>query len=440
MTNPMSISPELESKYNKLQEILRACGGVMVAYSGGVDSTFLAYAAQQALGSRAIAVTAVSETYPKSELNDAVAFAKQLNLNHRIIQTSELQSEGFAGNPPDRCYYCKQELFKKLGAMADKENIPYVLDGTTVTDGTDFRPGQRAAAELKVCSPLKEAGLTKEEVRQLSRLFGVPTWDKPAYACLASRLPYGENITPAKLQRVEQAEDFLMGLGFKVCRVRSHRYKSEFVTNEVNLARIEIEPDRLPLLVQHKDQIVRKLQQLGYDYVTVDLEGYRSGSMNRNISREEYIDVETDAATEAADEIQEVKVIDSYLACPDCRDNELDEIITRPGHYKQCGHCGGVWFNVNELEKALGQRVKFNIPSEVRAATGSPESVRKNSGKSACPLCQTPLVRIKSIDAPDMEIAACMICQGRWVAGAEIARLQDKGLFAQIKTFVMRLF
>jgi len=409
---------ELQQKHQKLRDIIRQMGAVVVAYSGGVDSTFLAFVCQDILKDKSIAVTAISETYPQKEYEEALAFAKQLGLNHRVINTSELSSEEFSRNPVNRCYYCKQELFKKLRKIADKERVPDVLDGTTLSDEGDYRPGRKAACELKVRSPLAEAGLTKKEVRELSQLLNVPSWDKPAYACLASRFPYGEEITADKLKRVEEAEELLHQLGFKVCRVRSHQ----------NIARIEVETSQLADLVSQREPIVTKLQDLGFDYVALDLEGYRSGSMNKNISTlstEEALQGELTA-------YNEIDLAVSYFNCPHCQDQKLYETVTKNTRYRQCEKCGGIWFNINEMEKAVGDKIRFNMPDAANP--------QETTTPAKCPSCFTNMSSIRGLELPDIKVSACMICQGRWIEGSEVAELQARGIFSQVKSFIMRLF
>ena len=409
---------ELQQKYQKLQDIIRQMGAVVVAYSGGVDSTFLAFVCQDILKDKSISVTAVSETYPQKEYEEALAFANQLGLNHRVINTSELSSDDFSRNPVNRCYYCKKELFKKLREIADKERVPGVLDGTTLSDEGDYRPGRQAAGELNVRSPLAEAGLTKKEVRELSQLLNVPTWDKPAYACLASRFPYGEKITIAKLKRVEEAEELLHQLGFKVCRVRSHQ----------NIARIEVETSQLTDLINQKEPIVTKLQDLGFDYVTLDLEGYRSGSMNKNIST---LSTEEAIQNEVTND-NEIDLAVSYFNCPHCQDQKLYETVTKNTRYRQCEKCGGIWFNINEMEKAVGDKIRFNMPDAANP--------QETTTPAKCPSCFTNMSSIRGLELPDIKVSACMICQGRWIEGSEVAELQARGIFSQVKSFIMRLF
>jgi len=263
---------QLASKYESLKRILAKTGGVVVAYSGGVDSTLLLKAAVETLADRALAVTAVSETYPAEEVEEAVCLASELGARLRRLHTDELDMEEFASNPPERCYYCKGELFGKLLEIAREEGLPVVVDGSNVDDIGDFRPGMRAAAQLGVRSPLLEAGLTKADIRELSRALGLPTWDKPSFACLASRFPYGHRITRAELAQVAAAEQALRGLGLKQVRVRHYG----------QTARIEVPQDSIELVAaaENRTRIVSELRRLGYLYVTLDLEGYRTGSMN----------------------------------------------------------------------------------------------------------------------------------------------------------------
>ncbi len=263
MTNP-------EKKLELLKEILAGYGGALVAYSGGVDSTFLAKVANDVLGDKMLAVTASSETYPEREVVAALELAKKMGLRHLSIHTEELEDEEFATNPPERCYICKKELFGKLVAMAVEHGLPFVLDGANFDDLSDYRPGTRAGRELGIRSPLQEAGFTKEDIRYFSKKMGLPTWNKPSFACLSSRFPYGERITREKLVMVGQAEDYLRSLGVGQLRVRHHD----------NLARIEVAADDFAKVMAASDAIVKKLKASGYKYVTLDLQGYRTGSMN----------------------------------------------------------------------------------------------------------------------------------------------------------------
>lgn len=265
-------SAHLKSKYKKLKEILASYGDLLVAYSGGVDSSLLLKVAHDMLGKKVLAVIARSETYPEEEGNSAVKFAGKLGVRCKVIHTKEFNDERFISNPPERCYYCKKELFSKLSGIAKKEGIKYIADGSNVSDLSDYRPGSKALKECGVKSPLRDAGFTKEDIRKLSKELEIPAWNKPAQACLASRIPYGTKITSEILEKIENCERFLRGMGLKQVRVRHHG----------DLARIEVDKCDLMSLVEDgtADKIDKKFKSLGYHFVTIDLEGYRTGSMN----------------------------------------------------------------------------------------------------------------------------------------------------------------
>ena len=261
-----------EAKLLRLRERLRSIGSAAVAFSSGVDSTFLLRVAHEELGDRVLAVTVRSHAFPKRELDEAESFCRAEGVRHEILDSDELSIPEFVENPPDRCYHCKKTIFGEIAALARAYGLNAVLEGSNLDDDGDYRPGRRAIKELGVLSPLHDAGLTKAEIRTLSRKMGLPTAEKPSFACLASRFPYGERITAAALERVERAEQWLLDAGFGLTqlRVRSHG----------DMARIEVPPGDIPRLAERAGEIAATLKSFGFAYVTLDLNGYRTGSMN----------------------------------------------------------------------------------------------------------------------------------------------------------------
>ena len=269
----------IHDKYKVLQENLKALGSVAVAFSSGVDSTFLLKAAQEALGDKVIAVTASSCSFPKRELEEAKAFCEKNGIRQIIVESEELDIDGFRQNPKNRCYLCKHELFEKIWEIAKENGMNAVAEGSNMDDNGDYRPGLIAVRELGVSSPLRQAELSKAEIRELSREMGLPTWDKQSFACLSSRFVYGETINEKKLGMVDKAEQLLLDMGFHQVRVRIHG----------NIARIEVLPEEIAKIVEEENRtkIASKLKEYGFDYVTLDLLGYRTGSMNETLEDKE---------------------------------------------------------------------------------------------------------------------------------------------------------
>jgi pyridinium-3,5-biscarboxylic acid mononucleotide sulfurtransferase len=262
----------LQQKHEKLKSLLSDMNRVIVAFSGGVDSTLLLKAALDTLGAdRVLAVTADSETYPSREMEEAKRIAHELGAAHKVVYTSELSIPGYVENTSNRCYFCKRNLFEELTPLLKQEGYDFIVFGLIADDMSEHRPGVQAAREMGVRGPLQEAELYKHEIRVLARELGLSNWDKPSFACLSSRVAYGETITLTKLSRIDQAEFFLQGLGFRQVRVRVHG----------DIARIEVEPERMEDVIRLNDRILERLQALDFKFVTLDLQGYKSGSMNR---------------------------------------------------------------------------------------------------------------------------------------------------------------
>ena len=267
---------KLWNRYEELKAYLGSLRSVAVAFSGGVDSTFLLYAAHEALGNQVIAVTASLLSFPKRERDESEAYCKTLGIPQYIVQIEEMQIPGFAENPSNRCYLCKHAIFEKLGAVATEQGMEHIVEGSNLDDLGDYRPGLIAIAELGVLSPLREVGFTKQEIRSLSEYLHIPTWNKPSFACLATRFPYGDEITEQKLRMVDQAEQLLLDLGFPQMRVRIHG----------NLARIELLPEDIPRFMEESIRLTvyDRFKDYGFSYVALDLKGYRTGSMNETLN------------------------------------------------------------------------------------------------------------------------------------------------------------
>jgi len=271
------LDPSVERKLDRCREILEKLGTVIVAFSGGVDSSFLLALAVETLGADGVlAAMAVSTIFPQRECQMARRVARQVGVELVEISTPQLADASFTSNPSDRCYYCKTILLSKLKKLADERGYSHVITGANFDDSKDYRPGRRAEEQLSIRRPLKEAGLTKDEIREISRQMNLPTWNCPSAACLATRIPYGRTITPEKLARIDKAEQALQRMGFKQLRVRDHD----------TVARIEVTEDQIPVAVARRNEIIEALKPLGYTYVTLDMQGFRSGSMNETMENE----------------------------------------------------------------------------------------------------------------------------------------------------------
>ncbi len=275
------MTEKLNKKYEMLKEYFKQLGSVVIAFSSGVDSTFMLKVAHDVLGDKAVAVTARSHSFPAREKNEAADFCKKEGIKHIFIDSEELNIPGFKQNPKNRCYLCKHELFEEIIEVAKQHGLTYVCEGSNLDDNGDYRPGLQAIAELGVKSPLRECNLWKSEIRAISKELGLSTWKKQSFACLASRFVYGETISIEKLDMVDKAEQLLIDMGFEQVRVRIHSFGNGETSGTI--ARIEVNPDEITKLVLNRETIVSEFKKIGFNYVSMDLQGYRTGSMNETI-------------------------------------------------------------------------------------------------------------------------------------------------------------
>jgi len=275
------MTEELNVKYEALKKYFKELGSVAVAFSSGVDSTFMLKVAHDVLGDKAVAVTARSHSFPAREKNEAAEFCRKEGIEHIFVDSEELKIPGFEKNPKNRCYLCKHELFEEILEIAEQHNLAYVCEGSNLDDNGDYRPGLQAIAEFGIKSPLRECNLWKSEIRAISKELGLETWKKQSFACLSSRFVYGETITVEKLDMIDKAEQFLLDLGLVQERVRIH----SFGTGETSgtIARIEVNPESFQSIIDNKDKIVAEFKAIGFDYISMDLQGYRTGSMNETL-------------------------------------------------------------------------------------------------------------------------------------------------------------
>jgi len=278
-------SNTLAQREQRLHDVIGSFDSVIIAFSGGVDSAYLAWEATRILGPAAQCITAESPSYPDHHRQLALRIAREFGLRHEFVGTGEMERAEYRANPVDRCYHCKHELYTVLSTVAAERGIPVIVDGSNADDRSDYRPGRKAAREFGVRSPLDEADLTKDDIRALSKQAGLPTWDEPASACLSSRIPYHSEVTPEKLRTIEQAETVLRDMGFRVCRVRHHDPPSPEASAGQALARLEIGRDEMARALEPdvRERIVSELRALGYQHVTIDLQGYRMGSLNEGV-------------------------------------------------------------------------------------------------------------------------------------------------------------